>query len=456
MFVTNRYNFKYIILLMFLLVFPSLLFAAPIETVTNTNDAGAGSLRQAITDVNTGGEIVFNLPGPGPHTILITDTLDIDKSLTITGPGQNFLTINGAGGAFRGIQVADGLDTSSKVVISGITLDGGITTFGGILNGEDLTLNNVVITGYGSAVVNFGPSSNEDETSILRLNNSLIIGNSGIGLFSLSGQSLLSPGGVVTINQTTISNNGGPGIVLFGSLMQSVVGSKVLVNKSTVTGNTQGIVNEGAGAAGAVGGTLEVSNSTISNNSGDGIQTNGGTNGGTGGTTKVSSSTITENAFTGVINFGAGPLTEVKNSIIADNAGEDCGIADGVFTPLGVNFNTDGTCTGFTTVSSLQLNLGPLQNNGGPTDTRALIPPSAAIDVLTDCTFISGVPVLEDQRGFFRPETDCDAGAFEFGARPLLTRNVPTMSQWGILLMAILLGITALAFCNKKKIKLVC
>ena len=41
MFAANRYDFKYIILSMFLLMVPSLLFAAPIETVTNTSDAGA-------------------------------------------------------------------------------------------------------------------------------------------------------------------------------------------------------------------------------------------------------------------------------------------------------------------------------------------------------------------------------------------------------------------------------
>lgn len=427
------------------------LFAAPLETVTNTNDSGAGSLRQAIAEVDTGGEIVFNLPGAGPHTIFIASTLDIDKSLTITGTGRNLLIINAAGGAFRGIQLADGLDTNSEVVISGLTLDGGITAFGGVLNGETLTLNNVIVTGYRSAVVNFGSISNEDSPSILNLNNSLITGNSGIGVFSLPGQSPLSPGGFVTINQSTISNNGGPGIVLFGSLMESVVSSKVVVNKSTVSENTQGIVNEGGGAAGAVGGTLEVSNSTISNNSGDGIQTNGGTNGGVGGTTKISSSTITENGFTGIINFGADPLTEAKNSIIAQNTGEDCGIGDGVFTALGVNFDTDGTCTGFNTVSSLQLNLGPLDNNGGPTETRALMPPSAAIDVVTDCTFIDGGQVFEDQRGLLRPEFNCDSGAFEFGASPIPATNVPTLSEWGAVITVLLLGCAMLYFHKRNK-----
>ena len=59
-------------------------------TVTNTNDFGAGSLRRAINDANTtaGSDfIVFDIPGPGPHTIsplaasplpAITEAVDID------------------------------------------------------------------------------------------------------------------------------------------------------------------------------------------------------------------------------------------------------------------------------------------------------------------------------------------------------------------------------------------
>ncbi len=55
-------NFK-LITAFFLALFliPSLLFAAPLETVTNTNDVGGGSLRQAIADVDAGGNIVFDI-----------------------------------------------------------------------------------------------------------------------------------------------------------------------------------------------------------------------------------------------------------------------------------------------------------------------------------------------------------------------------------------------------------
>ncbi len=58
-------------------------------TVTNTNDSGAGSLRQAILDVNSivsTDNIIFNIPGPGPHNIQpLTNLPDIDDIVTIDG-----------------------------------------------------------------------------------------------------------------------------------------------------------------------------------------------------------------------------------------------------------------------------------------------------------------------------------------------------------------------------------
>jgi len=62
------------------LVPQQLVQAAPEEVVTNLNDSGVGSLRQAIIDVNDGGTITFldGLTG----TITLSDQLTIDKALT--------------------------------------------------------------------------------------------------------------------------------------------------------------------------------------------------------------------------------------------------------------------------------------------------------------------------------------------------------------------------------------
>jgi hypothetical protein len=81
--------------------------------------------------------------------------------------------------------------------------------------------------------------------------------------------------------------------------------------------------------------------------------------------------------------------------------------------------------------------LGPLQNNGGPTETHALLMFSPAIDGCTSC------PVLTDQRGVLRPvdgdldgTADCDVGAYEYVPPP--PSAVPTLSQWGMIGMGLL------------------
>jgi hypothetical protein len=103
-----------------------------------------------------------------------------------------------------------------------------------------------------------------------------------------------------------------------------------------------------------------------------------------------------------------GPVT-VVNSIVDG----DC---EGPVSSMGGNLESPGdTCgldqqTDQVNVSAENLKLGPLQDNGGPTETHALLPGSVAIDV------ISGAICEEDadQRGEPRPGgTMCDVGAFE-------------------------------------------
>src|SRR6185369_272599 len=79
---------------------PSISSATAI-TVTNTNDNGPGSLRQAIIDAVSGDIINFNIPASDPGctgglcTITLASELAIEKSLTIQGPGANQLTVSG-------------------------------------------------------------------------------------------------------------------------------------------------------------------------------------------------------------------------------------------------------------------------------------------------------------------------------------------------------------------------
>jgi hypothetical protein len=102
----------------------------------------------------------------------------------------------------------------------------------------------------------------------------------------------------------------------------------------------------------------------------------------------------------------------------------------------GYNLSDDATCrfTGGTDMISTPAGLDPkgLQNNGGPTQTIALLPTSAAVDAIpvASCTDTNGNPVTKDQRGDTRPQgKGCDIGAYE------LIQTVPfTSFQAGVII----------------------
>jgi len=100
---------------------------------------------------------------------------------------------------------------------------------------------------------------------------------------------------------------------------------------------------------------------------------------------------------------------------VADNiAGANCTFS---INSLGYNLTDDTSC-GFTEPGDLVVAdamLGPLQDNGGPTETHDLLPGSPAIDAGSmDCP-----PPDTDQRGVARPQgMDCDIGAVEYLPEP--------------------------------------
>jgi hypothetical protein len=108
----------------------------------------------------------------------------------------------------------------------------------------------------------------------------------------------------------------------------------------------------------------------------------------------------------------------IKEAIVADSAPDNCATFatnSGAVTALGANLATDGTCPGFTLPATNPL-LGPLNFNGGPTATHALLTGSPAIDAASNCLGIGnpGSLVLVDQRNTFRPKGPaCDLGAYE-------------------------------------------
>jgi hypothetical protein len=207
--------------------------------------------------------------------------------------------------------------------------------------------------------------------------------------------------------------NEGGGIANSGSL--TLKNTTVSENSSVFWGG--GISN---------GGTLALTNSTVSGNTvaesvGLGFRSGGGISN-NGGTLTLTNSTISGNTaeeYTAVQNINEGTLT-VTGSVIDGTCGSET-----VVTSVGHNIESPGNTCGFDTnkgdqinVSAEDLNLGLLQDNGGPTMTHALqtVPVvSAAIDQIpeADCG------VTTDQRGVLRPQGPaCDVGAFELEAGP--------------------------------------
>jgi len=97
---------------------------ANIITVTNTNDSGAGSLRQALAIANDGDTI--DATGVSGVITLTTGELIVGKSVTINGAGANVLAVDG-----NATNPAFEIGAGETVTISGLTIRNGHASFGG-------------------------------------------------------------------------------------------------------------------------------------------------------------------------------------------------------------------------------------------------------------------------------------------------------------------------------------
>ncbi len=212
----------------------------------------------------------------------------------------------------------------------------------------------------------------------------------------------------------------------------STTGLALTITSGTISENSAQY--DGGGIVNDVG-TLTITNSTISGNS---AQSQRRRYHGNGSTVNASFVTIVYNTGStdagGIYNNFRSDQNiigrfNIKNSIVGNNTGNNCA-GPGTLNASGVNFATDNTCTGFTQVTSAQLNLQPLANNGGPTQTHALGAGSSAIDAVTDCRDLDNNTVTTDQRGVTRPQgTRCDAGAFETGTA--VSQHTLTVNKTG-------------------------
>ena len=352
-----------------------------------TNGCDFSSIQEAINAETTKADDIIGLKDP----ILTEAGIQITKNIVIQGTGMNNTIVQAHSNIDEAIDRVFFITSGITVTIRGMTIrhgnpDSEPESGGGIRNEGTLTLDSVIISdnkgSAGGGILNDGT---------LTLINSTVRGNTAKG----GGDPLLEcdTGGGIKIMR----------------------GSVTLIN-STVSSNKA--IGKGGGIHVACNGVLVLNNSTISgnytNNSGGGIFLNG--------VGEFTHSTISENNANsggGITFSGSGEKGLIRgqlnysNTIIAKNIArlEKYGVADcllGDFSTIAANSHNwvgDGNCN--STFSGDPL-LGSLADNGGQTQTHALLPGSLAINALQNETCMFNT----DQRGEPRI-APCDLGAYE-------------------------------------------
>ena len=361
-------------------------------TVMRTDDPQPGacdsdcSLREAVlaADAGSGGDTIvlpaghFRLGIAGTaEDAAATGDLDLTKNVTIAGAGARATTIDGLG-IDRVLDVASGVTAAVK----------------------DVTITGGLLAGDGAGIRNAGT---------LTLLRDTIAGNRAQGF----GGGVASSGPSLAVTQSTIAGNQAS----FGG---GVSFSKaLLVTSSTITGNVAGSPGSAMGNAGGIKGEL-------------------------GSTLLVASSTVTANqSFAGPGSGGGidAPTATVQNTIVAQNVAhaadqstssiDNC-VSAAVSQGNNLSDSTDCGLTGSGDRQGVTVSLGPLTDNGGPTDTRAVLPGSAALDAGAGCP-------PTDQRGASRPRgAACDIGAYELASPIATTAEVETIGRTSVLLHGIL------------------
>ena len=340
--------------------------------MTNTNDSGAGSLRQAIADAAAGDTITIDSILNGLN-ITLASTLTLSKNVTIDGSGlSSQITLSGNNNV-EVFYVNNGVSAtlSSLNIVHG---QGSSSGGGGVYNAGTLTVNNSTFSGnsalgLGGAIRNYGT---------LIVNNSTFSGNSGYGSGAISNP------GTATIQNSTFSGNSDISVSYGGGGAIRSAGSLTIVN-STFSGNSANGGNGGAINAG----NLTLINDTFSGNS---SKTGGG------GVSITGTATLKNNIFANNTVGGdcVGAIASSKNNLIMD-AAHACGLTNG---------DANGNIIG------VDPKLGALGNYGGATQTIPLLPGSPAIGA-GDATTSAGLPGGNyDQHGESRFGA-CDIGSFE-------------------------------------------
>jgi len=331
---------------------------ADVITVTNTNDSGPGSLRQALSIVNDGDTIDFAVTGT---ITLTTGELLVNDSITISGPGVTNLAVDGntesrvfhvgpgrtvtisaltiihgnANGEFFPDDSGGGVyNDHAAVTLSEceINSNGAFTFGGGVYNDHaTVTLNNCILNdnfadNTGGALYSDGSKGSA---------NAVINGSTLTANFAFGGGAIYNNGdsGAATLHITATALNGNSTIADGGAIYNDhgdVTLNGCTISQNTATGNGGGGIYNLGDSFGTA--TVEISSSTLSNNesalNGGAIYSIGAN--GTA-TVQVLNSTISANIASnfggGVYNHGtAGNATmQIANSTFSENVAIELG-----------------------------------------------------------------------------------------------------------------------------------
>ena len=370
-------------------------------------------------------------------------------SLTNSTVSGNSTGRDGNGGG-----ISSGFVTSTNSIVTGNrsgesnTRSGG--NGGGIFARSDVVLVDSAVSGNSSGNEGGGISAiNASLISSSVSGNVAAVRGGGISTGNLSSNSSVVSGnisrgrgggiyigGVASLTNSSVSENSAR--TFGGGIFTS--SAEIYLTNSTVDGNSS--LSDGGGIFSSSFSEVSLTNSTLSGNS-------SGRNGGAIGTYRSSillvNSTVSGNSAAsmgGGIRFndfnGEESLT-LYNSIVASN--RDDGTAPDVFAAIAVTnveHSLIGDTTGFEITATTGIGnilnqlslLGPLADNGGPTQTHALLAGSPAIDAGSNALVDAGVTT--DQRGEVRIEFGTvDIGAFEVGVetRLIVTTNLDVEDQ---------------------------
>jgi predicted outer membrane repeat protein len=360
----------------------------------------------------------------------------IRGDLTINGPGGGRITID-ADAKSNILEINDGDDEKNRVVIIiGLSFINGIAFDGSeIDNKENLT---VVLCQFVNGNATVGGAI--ENRRILTVDRCLFENNSADfgGAINNEDEAL-----ILSIMNSKFRNNQADfgGAIRNNSTIELITNSTFTKNKA----NVNDINFEGGGAINNLGTIKEISHSTFHRNISN-------TFGGAIANLKIGIiQTVSNSTFNGNSSILAGGaisnsgLINISFTTISGNHSDDIGggiinslFALGIFRIRNsiIAFNSPNNCTGIANIDDLlgnwsnrncgflgdysEIILGTLADNGGPTETMALLggdPIDGATnncDALDEMSNPSGIPIGIDQRYFPRPfGVRCDSGAFE-------------------------------------------